>query len=781
MKKGLIFATTLAMALGVGVAVGAHQNKAVEVKAASTTLYLDISGLDWWDNDGAEVRAHCWGGSAASTTWPGKMMSLVAGTTTKYSVEIDDGYTSVIFTRVKPSDHTTVWNRSSKDQGTPINLPSDYSVHNEWVLEYDGTNYDDGNYTGSWSLYTPPAVTYSVTCVLDGVAQTPVQVAEGDLPAVPDAQFGKSFSGWCSDSDCTVPAVGVTADTTVYGKFTALPTVTYTVDVSKVSDIYSEPHLYAFEDEVSNAAWPGVAYNGNTITIPNDAKFIITDGAAEGTKQTVDITQSGVANDVLRILSSVDGEGHNEVVWESAVDEPAEDGYYLVGSETNFKFKNATKMSTTGIAAENVAELMNYSAKQDEKIKVRGFFRNDADPDKWSFYDGGAKEFGDIDGDANFVFSKDQPVDIFAKWVNVKVSEDPEKWEYQLKFYVTEHAERYNISIYDVLFEGKRLASTSEEPHVARATEGVNFEYELPDMNGYYARGLYTDAACTVEYVPTKYNADATLYAKYTRLGEYMTGDATYSGSEALAWNVDGANYLSTVVNDPNNRLEGSVTIPASASKEHPVAVKALRYIGDATNIEGEEEKHTQWEGVTYTLGAEYSFVSLDKDSNLSFTKGGTFAVYINKSNEIFLNEGADAFYTKFLTDTGAVCKTDNTTDPVRLGEVWEELKGVYESLSSTEKETIEAIGFDGGDEKGDDLHKMMARYAYIVTKYGSDAFENFIFPLVHVDPHPNMVYGGLNAMDAADNTTMIIVISIATVSALAFTMLLVFKKRKQK
>ena len=32
MKKGLIFATTLAMALGVGVAVGAHQNKAVEVK-----------------------------------------------------------------------------------------------------------------------------------------------------------------------------------------------------------------------------------------------------------------------------------------------------------------------------------------------------------------------------------------------------------------------------------------------------------------------------------------------------------------------------------------------------------------------------------------------------------------------------------------------------------------------------------------------------------------------------------------------------------------------------
>lgn len=774
MKKGLIFATTLAMALGVGVAVGAHQKPAAEVKAWSGSECGDswyvigtINGQNWdsWNpfvlngdryeyviDDDKQVEFKL----TNTNSWSGIQINAAYGSDLDWNGK---GWTSL----------TTKNGENFKTQ-----------TAGKYTIYYDKniTDYENGVWAFGIEEYEEPATTYAVTCVLDGKAQTPVQVAEGELPAAPAAQWGKSFSGWCSDEGCTIPASGVTAATTVYGKFTTLPTVTYTIDASKVSTDYAALYLWAWEPNGLNNAqnWPGVVVAGNTITLPNDASFLINNG--DNGHQTVNVTQSLVANDTLRILADVDGEGHNEVVWQSTVDEPAEDGYYLVGSKTNFKFKNATKMSTTGIAAENVAELMNYPAKQDEKIKVRGFFRNDADPNKWSFYDGGAKDFGDIDDDANFVFSKDQPVDIFAKWV--KISEEPEQWE--LKFYVTAHAERYDISIYDVLFEGKRLASTSEEPHVARATEGVNFEYELPDMNGYYARGLYTDAACTVEYVPTKYNADATLYAKYTRLGEYMTGDATYSGSEALAWNVDGATYLSSVVNDPNNRLEGSVTIPASASKEHPVAVKALRYIGDAIYYEEEVEKHTQWEGVTYTLGAEYSFVSLDKDSNLSFTKGGTFAVYINQENKIFLNEGAAAFYTKFLTDTGAVCKTDNTTDPVRLGEVWEELEGVYASLSSEEKSAIRAVGFNGGDEKGDDLHKVMARYAYIVTKYGSVAFENFIFPEADtIEPHPNMVMGGLDTFVASDNTTMIIVISIVAVSALAFTMLLVFKKRKQK
>ena len=50
MKKGFIFATTLAMALGVGVAVGAHQSKAAEVKADTSSVKIAGSFTNWAAN-----------------------------------------------------------------------------------------------------------------------------------------------------------------------------------------------------------------------------------------------------------------------------------------------------------------------------------------------------------------------------------------------------------------------------------------------------------------------------------------------------------------------------------------------------------------------------------------------------------------------------------------------------------------------------------------------------------------------------------------------------------
>ena len=48
MKKGLIFATSLALVLGVGAAVGARHAQDLSVKAAGATLYLDTNHLDWY-------------------------------------------------------------------------------------------------------------------------------------------------------------------------------------------------------------------------------------------------------------------------------------------------------------------------------------------------------------------------------------------------------------------------------------------------------------------------------------------------------------------------------------------------------------------------------------------------------------------------------------------------------------------------------------------------------------------------------------------------------------
>ena len=75
----------------------------------------------------------------------------MTGETTIYCVEIDPSYTRVIFNRVNPNNTSDVWNCSSIDNGIAIELPTDYTVANCFVLEHVG--YEDGNYAGHWTLY----------------------------------------------------------------------------------------------------------------------------------------------------------------------------------------------------------------------------------------------------------------------------------------------------------------------------------------------------------------------------------------------------------------------------------------------------------------------------------------------------------------------------------------------------------------------------------------------------------------------------------------------------
>ena len=422
MKKGLIITTTLAMVLGVGVAVGAHHTKATKVEAASTTLYLETSGLSWWGGDNAEVRAHCWGGSAAGTEWPGKQMTLVEGTTTKYSVEIDDGYTSVIFTRCNPSDHS-VWNRSSRDQGTPISLPTDYSKKNQWDLTADGTNYDDGNYTGSWSKYTPtpaPATEYNVTCVVDGVAETPIKVGEGLLPAAKGNKYDKTFDGWYTASDYKTKITAITADCSVYGRYVPKATATYTIDdgYAKKFDSYS---VYAWNSDGNNGDWPGVALNGKALTIPTDAQFIINNGdPAVGKEQTVNISQEG-AKAYIRLLNTTDESGHYNVEWKDAAqDVPASEGYYIKGSASGWAYAPANKMSTEGLNPGDVAQFIGFEAKAGDQIRICSYYTTRPDGgafERWADLQNGTSEVGTKVGD-NLEFTADGTYDVYAKYID---------------------------------------------------------------------------------------------------------------------------------------------------------------------------------------------------------------------------------------------------------------------------------------------------------------------------------------------------------------------------
>lgn len=153
MKKGLIFATTLAMALGVGVAVGAHQQKAAKVEAAPVSKIYCKNVQSWWTDAGATVGAYCWNSedeSQKNANWPGVKMSEVQGQEGLWSYDVPNGYDRVIFTRLNAAGNE-YWGAKTDDQDIP-------SVKNCFTITSDTAQWEGEGHTaqGNWSVY--PAV-----------------------------------------------------------------------------------------------------------------------------------------------------------------------------------------------------------------------------------------------------------------------------------------------------------------------------------------------------------------------------------------------------------------------------------------------------------------------------------------------------------------------------------------------------------------------------------------------------------------------------------------------
>ena len=773
--KNVFLSIGLSLVMGAAVAASGAISMAKEMKPAhagnNVTLYLEFSGLSWWGSDNAELYAHCWGGSAPSTTWPGAAMSPVAGSSTRYSVEIDDGYTNVIFTRVNPADHTTVWNRSSKADGTAINLPSDYTVNNQWNLIADGSGYDDGNYTGTWSLYTPPAVTHQVNVYVDGVlvggaAQT---IGDGELPEAPAlTDYGKGFDGWYSDASCTGAKVTeITSDTSVYGKTYKLPEWSYKIDSFPVSSIFTDVYVYAFESNGrKNASWPGVEYDGSSFIVPNDATIVINNGDGA---QTVDIEQSHAANDILRLSSEQDSSNKYLANWKSDLDEPDVEGYYISGefsSNPCWTYDDSEQMTNT--TGDNVAYEMNFNLAVGDEMRVRSFYLDRYPYNQWATLgDNGyasqadpADNWGEQSGD-NFKATKAGYYDVYAKYED----HDSDGIKEAFMFYVAPHVDTYEISLTAKIYEGRTLVETRNLASQL-AYDGSDFNPVFDTIEGYTSYGVFTDAACSTEYVPHAFNAAGQLYLQYMRTGYYVVGDADFTGSNIGAWAPHGGVRLTTECQDPANFLEGAIIIP---DVEGAVQVRPLLLNNDGT---------IDW--VDYSLGATYSFASKN-GNNIDFSESGTYGVYVKieaGQAVVYLNKGLEAFYTKFLGEVGGVCSgiLDGTKNLDNLKNVWLDQKAAYESLSAAEKATISGItgGIDGGDEEGSRLEQVVAKYSYIVHKYGTANCEDFVWGGTYAASSQSLI-------NVARNNTMLIVAISATVVILSAGLtILLIKRRKE-
>ena len=156
MKKGLIITAALAMVLGVGAAVGAHQAEAIKTKAASvSTVYCKVT-QSWWTADGAAVGAYCWNGeddSQKNAAWPGERMTAVGGQTGLWTYTVPNGYDKVIFTRVNPSGDIADWGAKTADQSIP-------SVKNCFTITSESAVWGNPGAVGYWSVYPEVAPEY---------------------------------------------------------------------------------------------------------------------------------------------------------------------------------------------------------------------------------------------------------------------------------------------------------------------------------------------------------------------------------------------------------------------------------------------------------------------------------------------------------------------------------------------------------------------------------------------------------------------------------------------
>lgn len=726
------------MGLGAVAALGANrQVKQAKADDTRTFYVLRNWGGDW---DGAPYLYYT--GGSHGITWDNSvLMTEVAASYTHSSK------TGPLYSYDVPTDVTlmVLRNHNKNKQLADYNV-SNWGTFGNNAAYMDWTSEDGDHLVGF--TYNPSAVTYTVEVYADGVKKANQVVEEGKLPDAPGV-YGKEFVGWYDNAEMTAghEVLAINSATTVYGKYEALPTVRYFVDFSQGEiGTFDTKNFYAFEDGGrQNADWPGEAIGGFPLqfTVPNDAEIVI--NAGKDKEQTVNITQTGIADDTLYILSSKT-DGKYNVLWESQKDEPeSNETYYLVGSETNWKYKNAPQMDTTSKYKEdNTAVLFDYEAKAGEEVQARGVFSG---VDKWYGITG--------EGGDNLVFESAGHYDIYLN-ASKQLSAAPA-------------VARHDAIIVCYKYAGSSLETTEVKNEIIY--ENVAYVPQA-SIDGYICRGFFTSSTFDVEYVPQTLNTDKYLYAKFTKSCYYLVGDEAFMGA-GHGWNVDYATAVAAGTG--SNRLVGAVTIPEGADEEHPVAVKPLLYTLVTDGVE-DPNGEPGFKAEYYTLGEERTFVSIDGSGNFAFTEPGTYAFYINNSNAVYFNIGEYAFHAKFLSEVGSVCAgiEGETKTIEQLQTVWANQKAAYNSLSPEDKQNIIDVGFDGGNaESSDERLQMVAKYHRIVTKYGTALFEDFIW-------NNTISSNNIKMFNTNSNATLIVVLaSMVTIVGIA-SVLFIIRRRKE-
>lgn len=463
---------------------------------------------------------------------------------------------------------------------------------------------------------------------------------------------------------------------------------------------------------------------------------------------------------------------NKEFLVEDYVIPPEEDGYYVFGSilsETIDEYKSEYKTTSFVDESYDYIEVYdNLALGLNDVISIRQHSSSSHPRDKYiapvSYL---SKTYFEIDG--NNVRMKYEYKDVMH--YDIFIVQTDEGTYFLPEF----HEDKCFNKITAVFFDVNGV-KTGTEPLPDQLSYGY-FDPATPDVDGKYCLGkAYTDEDCTVEYSRHYVDSPENIYIKYYNPGYYLLPRIIKSEGATTTYKTV---YEVGIKMDTTNLEEGSlaeITIRPMPEHEGPFDFAFLYYDEDGKisyyqyHTTSDDYARREWFSDYSSVEVHYgnrgkyfrAFIKYDKDS---------------KENRVFLKDAGSGFCSDFMNKIANIC--DSTGVNTNIEDLQTEWANQYETYCNVEyKREIVKLGFNYFESPETIFEEMMNKYYYIINKYGSKTFANFIFP--DMDPVlPNNMDNNIS-LSYNDTATFTAVISISFVSVSLFVTLLVFKKKKR-
>jgi len=684
MKKGLIFATTLAMALGVGVAVGAHQ-KAAEVKAADSVVYLK-PGSNWSQ---ANARFEVWNWSN-NTDGAWLDMTEVSTDSGVYKTTLGTGKNNVIFVRKGPEQQHHTWDEKWNQSA---DLTYDSSKPCYEVSGWDG---------GEWKAYTEPAVVSVYKYSLNGGAAVELTKATGTEYVSAELDFAKG------------DVLSFTKDSSAYAvtpKDSGQQTKVYAVEGGlKFAEAY---HGILYLETSTAELWAGQFTPG----------YYLAGVKGEWEPKLALAAHEVAPGDPAYVVENVELNAGDELK-------------YINFPESGNKVTYYTAVEDQVYTSTEVAFTLVSDGYDGLNLKVTNAGTYDV------LYNPTSGWYS-IE-DKNYV----EPVYTVQVGTTEYDLELNEGTEYKIKDHV-------DIKL-----------NAGEEITVLK--DGVEVEFERKKIGNNNLNADFEVIADAQAQVYIDLDAE-TIFAGGLDFGGYHVlhnGNYVHMTQNTEPLDPSYLEYYTGLISFKKDEVVRFIDTTAVFGAGYAV-------VFDIDNIDPISEP-----GISVVGEGEAARLIVQEDVNLSVylkLKEGADQVYFGSvSPEVAL---AKEFAENFNDDLEGVCVYYNKDkDPsAALIAMWGEQVEAFDDLDEKVQAVLKAAT---SHYSINEIAEFIAKYEYIAGKYGDKLGEDYDFLAKGIVSLAN--FGEFDSLNYA-NATTIIVITIAATSALAFTLLLVFKKRKQK